>query len=189
VSLSGTQIASTLGLRSTWFSIGELSVSTSAPHVLFGSSVRVVARAVQTKGAVLQEQRPDGVWRTLRHVRGTAVVSAEPRENTAFRLRIPGASGASVDVAVRPQLRVEALGPHTLGGEVLPHVAGPVEVWRHVRGAWRIVSRPRVRPDGTFRTLLRLRPTVYRITAGDGPFAPVLRRLVVTRSMLAALKR
>jgi stage II sporulation protein D len=189
VSLSGTQIASTLGLRSTWFSIGELSVSTSAPHVLFGSSVRVVARAVQTKGAVLQEQRPDGVWRTLRHVRGTAVVSVGPTASTAFRLRVAGASGAAVPVAVRPLLRVEALGPHTLGGVVLPHAAGPVEVWRHVRGAWRVVSRPRVRPNGTFRTLLRLRPTVYRITAGDGAFAPVVRRLVITRSMLAALKQ
>ncbi len=189
VSLSGTRIASTLGLRSTWFSIGQLSVSTSTPRVLFGSSVRVVARAVETKGAVLQEERADGVWRTLRHVHGRAVLSVEPRATTAFRLRISGASGAGVDVAVRPQLRVEALGPHLLGGEVLPRVAGPVEVWRHERGAWRVVSRPRIGPNGAFRTRMRLRPTVYRITAGDGEFAPVLRRLVVTRSMLAAMQR
>ena len=189
VSLSGARIASALGLRSTWFSIGELSVSTSAPRVLYGTSVGVVARAVQTKDAVLQEQRPDGVWRTLRHVHGRAVLSVEPHESTAFRLRIPGASGAAVGVSVRPQLRVEVLGPHTLGGEVLPRVAGPVEVWRRERGAWRVVKRPQIGPNGTFRTLLRLRPTVYRITAGDGAFAPAQRRLGVTRSMLAALKR
>jgi len=34
---------------------------------------------------------------------------------------------------------------------------------------------------------LRLRATVYRITAGDGAFAPVRRRLVITRRMLAAM--
>jgi hypothetical protein len=36
---------------------------------------------------------------------------------------------------------------------------------------------------------LRLRATVYRITAGDGAFAPVVRRLVVTRRMLAAMHK
>jgi hypothetical protein len=34
---------------------------------------------------------------------------------------------------------------------------------------------------------LRLRPTVYRVTAGDGEFAPALRRIVITRSVLASL--
>jgi len=186
--LSGAEIASTLGLKSTWFSIGELSVATSASHVLYGSPVRVVARALETKGAVLQEQSTDGIWRTLRHVRGRSVLSFEPRASTAFRLHIAGASGAGVGVAVRPQLHVEPLGPRLLGGEVLPRAAGPVEVWRLERGAWRVVSRPRILPSGKFQTRLRLRPTVYRVTTGDGAFAPVLRRLVVTRSMLSSLR-
>jgi len=188
-SVSGRQVTSVLGLRSTWFSIGELSVSTSARSVLFGRSVRVAARALEAKDAVLQQQSPDGFWRTLRHVHGGSVLSLEPRASTAFRLRIPGASGTDVDVAVRPQLRVEALGPHLLGGEVLPRAAGPVEVWRHERGAWRVVAHPRILPSGQFRTRLLLRPTVYRITAGDGGFAPALRRLVVTRRMLSTLSR
>lgn len=188
-SVGASQVTSALGLRSTWFSIGELSVSTSARSVLYGRSVRVVARALEAKYAVLQEQRRDGIWQTLRHVHGRSVLSVDPRASTAFRLRIPGASGTDVDVAVRPQLRVEALGPHLLGGEVLPRIAGPVEVWRHERGAWRVVAHPWILPSGQFRTRLRLRPTVYRITAGDGAFAPALRRLVVTRRMLSSLSR
>lgn len=189
MSLSGSQVARTLGLRSTWFSIGELSLSTSAPRVRYGGYVRVVARALQTKGAVLQQQRSNGTWRTLRHVRDRSVLSFEPRVSAAFRLHIRGASGAAVNVRVVPQLRVEALGPHLLGGEVLPRTAGPVEVWRLERGVWRVVSRPRILADGSFRTPLRLRATVYRITAGDGAFAPALRRLVVTREMLSAMSR
>jgi stage II sporulation protein D len=189
VSLSGTGVARTLGLKSTWFSIGALSVTTNVRRVLYGNAVKVVARVREAKGAVLQEQSPDGVWRTLRHVHDKSVLSLEPRASAAFRLRIPGASGASVGVAVRPRLQVKPLGPRLLGGEVLPRIAGPVKVWRLERGAWHVVSRPRILSSGKFQTRLRLRPTVYRITAGDGAFAPVLRRLVVTRSMLASLRQ
>jgi stage II sporulation protein D len=187
VSLSGRGIASALGLKSTWFSIGELSVSTSAPHVLYGSSIQLVAQARDVERAVLQQQSPDGVWRTLRPVHGRAVLSLEPHASTAFRMHIAGASGAGVDVGVRPQLRVEALGRRLLGGEVLPRIAGPVEVSRLVHGVWRVVAHPRILSNGTFRTPLPLRPTVYRITAGDGVFAPAERRLVITRSALSAL--
>lgn len=188
-SLSGARVASALGLRSTWFSIGELTVSVSSPWVVYGRSVRVAAQAVKAKGAVLQERTSSGSWRDLRHIRGREVVSFEPRASTAFRLRIGRASGAGVDVGVRPQLRVRPLGPRLLGGELLPRAAGPVNVWRRVRGAWRLVARPRLLPSGAFRTPLRLRPTVYRITAGDGAFAPVMRRLVVTRAMLESLSK
>ncbi len=187
VNLGGAGIASDLGLRSTWFSIGQLSLDASTPRVLYGRSVRVVARAVGTTPAVFQEQSADGSWRTLHHVVGKSVFMVEPHASTAFRLRIAGASGASVGVAVRPQLHVKPLGPHTLGGELFPRIAGPVAVWRRVRGVWRVVSRPHVLRDGKFRSLLHLRPAVYRITAGDGAFAPALRRIVITRRLLSNL--
>jgi hypothetical protein len=186
-SVSGEQVTNALGLRSTWFSVGQLSVSTSARRVVYGGSVRVISRALDVKDAVLQEESRTGAWRTLQHVTGKSVLSVEPGASTAFRLRIAGATSSAADVAVRPQLRARPLGRRLLGGQLLPHTAGPVEVWRQVRGVWRVVARPLVRPDGTFRTPFRFRPTVYRVTAGDGAFAPVERRLVITRRMLAAM--
>jgi stage II sporulation protein D len=189
VRVSGERVTRVLGLRSTWFSIGELALSSSAPRVRYGRSVDVLARALGTKDVVLQQQSPGGVWRTLKHVHGTARLSVEPRASTAFRLRAPGVSGSGVDVGVVPQLRVQPVGPRLLAGELLPRVAGPVQVWRLERGTWRVVARPRLLGNGSFRTPLRLRATVYRITAGDGAFAPVLRRLVVTRRMLTTLSR
>jgi hypothetical protein len=51
-----------------------------------------------------------------------------------------------------------------------------------------VVAHPRILSNGTFRTPLRLRSTVYRITAGDGAFAPAQRRLVITRNMLSSLR-
>jgi stage II sporulation protein D len=189
VNVSGEQVAQALNLRSTWFSIGELSVTASAPRVRFGRPVRIVARALRAKGAVLQQQSPSGAWRTVKPVHGKSVVSLVPRWNTGFRLRMPGASGSAVTVGVVPVLSVRPAGPHLLTGEVLPRTAGPVRVWRLERGAWHIVSRPHILGNGQFRTPLRLRPVVYRITAGDGSFAPALRRLVVTRRMLSNLSQ
>jgi hypothetical protein len=188
VSLSGAGVARSLGLKSTLFSIGALSVSTSASRVRYGDSVRVVARALHTTPALLQQQTPSGAWRTLRHVDGKTVLTVEPRASTAFRLRIAGAIGTGAGVAVRPQLRAELLGPHLLGGELVPRTAGPVAVWRRVGGVWRVISRPHILQSGQFRSSLRLRPAVYRVTAGDGDFAPVLRRIVVTRRTLASLR-
>jgi SpoIID/LytB domain protein len=189
VNLSGLGIEHSLGLRSAWFSIGALSLAASTARVLYGRPVRIVARALETTPAVLQEESPDGIWRTLHHVHGRSVFSVVPRASTAFRLRIAGASGAGVGVAVRPQLFVAPLGPHVLGGALVPRTAGPVEVWRRERGVWHVVSRPHVLRSGKFQALLRLRPTLYRITAGDGAYAPALRRLVITRRMLATLKK
>jgi stage II sporulation protein D len=189
VNLSGAGIAEDLGLRSTWFSIGALSLTTSTPRVLYGRSIRLVAHALGTTRAILQEESPDGVWRTLHWVGSKSVFMVEPHASTAFRLRIAGASGASVGVAVRPQLHVKPLAPNVLSGELWPETAGPVAVWRRERGVWRVVSRPHVLRSGTFRSSLRLRPVVYRITAGDGAFAPTLRRLVVTRRMLSILSQ
>jgi hypothetical protein len=186
--VGGERVTHALGLKSTWFSIGALSVRTSASRVLYGQSVRVVARAIDAKPAVLQQQLPDGRWRTLRHIHDKSVVSLEPHASTAFRVSIPGVSSESVHVAVRPQLRVRVLGRRLIGGQLLPRVAAPVKVWRLERGVWTLVARPRVLEDGTFRTPLRLHPTTYRVTAGDGVFAPVRRRLVVTRAMLSSMR-
>jgi stage II sporulation protein D len=190
VSRSGAQVARALHLRSTWFSIGELALSTSTARVAYGGPVRVEARAIDARGAVLQQRSGDGPWRTVRRVRRPTVLSLVPRVDTSFRLGIPGARGASVDVGVVPRLTAQALGRRLLGGKLLPRAAGPVRVWRLERGVWRVVSHPRLSPDGAFRTPLRLRATTYRITAGgDGVFAPALSRLVVTRQLLATFRR
>jgi stage II sporulation protein D len=189
VVVGGTTVSRALGLKSTWFSIGALTVTTNISRALYGQTVQVVAHAVDAKPAVLQQRSPNGRWRTVQHVLDRAVFSVKPTASTAFRLRIPGASGDAVEVAVRPQLHVQALTRHRLAGTVQPRAAGPVQVWRLVRGSWTIVARPKVLQDGTFRTPLLLRPSVYRVTAGDGAFAPATKRLVITRSTLAALPR
>jgi len=186
---SGAQVARALGLRSTWFTIGVLSLTASTSLVRYGQRVRVQARAANAAGALLQERGADGSWRTVRPVRrGGVALSLVPHASTAFRLALPGTGGPSVAVAVAPRLQVQALAPRLLGGRVVPRA--PVEVWRRERGRWRVVARPILDARGVFRTPLRLRPVEYRVTVpGDGRLASAQTRLHVTRRLLASLRR
>jgi hypothetical protein len=190
VSRSGERIEQALHLRSTWFSIGDLSLSTTSTRVLYGSSVRVVARAANVDGALLQLRVADGAWHTVRQLReGGASLSLELRRCTAFRVAVPGTSGTSVSVAVAPRLYVHALGPQLLGGQVLPRPDAPVEVWRRERGQWHVVAHPILDARGTFRTPLPLRPVDYRVTvAADGRLASTQVWLHVTRRLLLSLQ-
>jgi hypothetical protein len=188
-SRSGEEVARALHLLSTWFSIGELSLSTSSTRLLYGGRVSVAARAVNVKGAVLQQKSGTGAWRTVRQVARPAQLSLEPHANTAFRLSLPGTSGTSVAVAVAPRVQVQALGPRLLGGGVLPRPDAPVEVWRRERGQWRVVAHPILDAHGKFRTPLPLRPVDYKITvAADGRLAAAQTWLHVTRRLLSTLR-
>jgi SpoIID/LytB domain protein len=185
---SGARIARALHLLSTWFSLGELQLSASSTRVSYGSPVTVAARAPNVKGALLLQRLGTGAWRTLKEVTGPTQLRVQPHANVAYRLALPGTSGTSVSVAVAPRLQVEALGPRLLGGEVSPRPDGRVEVWRRMRGVWRVVAHPILDSRGKFRTPLPLRPVDYRITVGAGVrLAGVQTRLHVTRRMLSSL--
>jgi stage II sporulation protein D len=187
---SGARIARALHLLSTWFSVGQLQLSASSTRVQYGNSVTVAARALNLEGALLLQRTATGPWQTLRKVTGPAQLQVQPRANVAFRLVLPGTSGTSLSVDVAPRLRVEALGPRLLGGEVLPRPHAAVEVWRRERGQWRVVAHPIVDSRGKFRTPLPLRPVDYRITvAADGRLAGAQTRLHVTRRMLLSLRQ
>ena len=189
VSRPAAGVARALHLLSTWFSIGSLQLSASSTHVLYGSRVTIGVRAANVRGALLQQRSPTGAWRTVQGVRHPAQLRLQPRSSTAFRLLAPGTSGTSVSVAVAPRLRVQALSPRMLGGEVSPRPDASVAVWRLVRGRWRVVAHPILDSDGKFRTPLPLRPVRYRITVAAGRLAAAETSLNVTRRMLQSLGR
>lgn len=191
---SGEQVERALHLRSTWFSIGRLSLRASRTRVLYGSQVNVVARTAGAKDAILQQQNAHGWWRTVRHVQqGVARVTVAPRASTRFRVVLrgaSGASGASVTVAVAPRLQVRLLGPRLLAGNVVPRTSAPITVWRRVRSGWRLVSRPRLTGQGAFHTPLRIRPGRYKVAVGaGGTLTSTHTQLRVTRRQLGALRR
>ena len=189
VSRSGAAVARALHLLSSWFSIGELQLSTSSTHVLYGSRLTVAARAADVGEAVLQQRSADGVWHAVQRVEHPTQLHLQPRASTAFRLVAPGTNGASVSVEVAPRLTVQALGPRLLAGEVSPRPDAPVAVWRREYGRWRVVAHPILDAAGKFKTPLPLRPVDYRITVAAGKLASTQTRLHVTRRLLQTLRQ
>jgi stage II sporulation protein D len=189
VSRSGIAVARALHLLSTWFSVGQLELSASRTHVVFGSSVTVDARAPGVKGARLQALSSDGVWRTVRRVEHRTELGVQPRASIKFRLVVPGAGQTSVSVAVAPRVKVQALSPRVIAGEVSPTPNAAVAVWRLVRGSWRVVAHPILDSNGKFKTPLPLRPVDYRITVAAGKLAATQTSLRVTRRLLQSLRK
>jgi hypothetical protein len=173
---------------SDWFSVGELQLSASSSHVLYGSHVTVTARAANVTGAQLEQQTANGVWEIVRQVAGPAQVQLQPRASTAFRLVAPGTNGTSVSVAVAPRVQVQALSPRVIAGEVSPSPDAAVTVSRLVRGRWRVVAHPILDSSGKFKTPLPLRPVDYRVTVAAGKLAGTQTSLHVTRRLLQSLR-
>ncbi|MBV8563383.1 MAG: SpoIID/LytB domain-containing protein [Actinobacteria bacterium] len=188
VRLPARQVAARLGLRSTWFSVGELSLDVSRGRVLFGGGVHLVARSSGVGRAVLQKRVGAGPWLPVRTVGGGATVTVEPRVTTQYRLSVPGVAGPELAVAVAPAVTVKPLGPSLLGGRILPRPTAPVTVLRYEPGGWRVVAHPLVGPDGAFRTPVRLRAGGYRVVVGgDSRLAAAQASLTVTKRLLASL--
>ena len=181
-------MAKNLHLLSTWFSIGQLSLSTSSVHVLYGSTVTVTARAAGVQEAVLQQRSGDGAWLAVRNVKRPTQLHLQPHASTAFRLVAPGTNGTAVSVAVAPRVQVHAESPRLLVGDVSPRPDASVAVWRLVRGQWRVIAHPILNASGGFRTPLPLRPVEYRITVAAGKLAATQTSLHLTRRQLQSLR-
>ena len=189
VTRSGAAVARSLHLLSSYFSIGQLQLDATSTHVLYGGRVTVNARAANVEGALLLEQSPTGVWRTIRQVKHPEQVSIRPHVSTAFRLVVPGTRGTSLSVSVAPRLQVQALSPRLIGGVVSPRPDASVAISRLVRGHWRVVAHPILDSSGKFRTPLPLRPVDYRVTVAAGRLAAAQTSLHVTRALLDNLRQ
>jgi SpoIID/LytB domain protein len=184
VAVSAGDLRRRLGLRSTWFSVGVLSLAAPPAPVVYGSTTRLsgVARGV---GNVLLQQRSPAGWEDVAHVpatkTGAVTVPVKPTSTTQYRLASGKAAAAAVRVAVAPLLRLYP--PRTqneLRGYMRPVLPGsPALIQRQAGMVWTTVARAKVAADGAFAAKLRLVDGTYRarVTPGHGLVAgttPVL---------------
>jgi peptidoglycan hydrolase-like amidase len=189
VTLSGLRVMRLLHLRSTWFSVGALSLTDTRSSVVFGRRVALVASAQGVGEAFLQKLTGSG-WVTLRHVNAARRVWVAPHAYTIYRLTAGRVRGPEVGVSVAPVVRARLVSSVQLSGQVLPRPSGEVTVSRFVAGGWRVVAHPRLDGRGMFHTPLRLRPGGYRIdVAGDARLAAASRTVRVTSRILASLHK
>jgi SpoIID/LytB domain protein len=177
-----------LGLASTWFDLGELSLAGSRPQVTFGGKLALAMQADGVGRAKLQRRIGAGSWKTLAVVDGRRRVTVEPRGHTLYRLATRTVSGPVVAVAVAPRLHVEPAAAAELAGAVEPALRGDLTVMRRVAAGWKVVAHPKLDAHGTFNAPLRLRPGTYRVTrAGDDRYAAATASLRVTSRLLTSL--
>jgi peptidoglycan hydrolase-like amidase len=187
--IPGAVFRQKLGLQSTWFDVGELTLTSARPRVRYGDKLTLRAQVAGIPGARLERRIGFGAWKRLKTVTGTESISVEPQAHTLYRLSMAGVTGPEVAVDVAPQLDVTPAGANALAGAVEPATAhGAISVWRRVASGWKLVAHPRLDAHGTFHTPLRLQAGNYRVqVADDGRYASATTDVHITSRLLATL--
>jgi hypothetical protein len=181
ISVTGSQLRASLGLRSTWFDVGLLSLARPVGPVVYGGSVSLsgVVRAVSAAGAMLETQQTGGVWQPLQSVvplaDGTFAATVTPTVTTTYRLVLGSVNGPSVRIPVAPSITLDPIvfGATSLSGRISPLVPGAApEVQQSADGLnWTTVTGATVDAGGAFVASLAVQPgSYYRIVlpAGHG---------------------
>ena len=107
-SVAGGTAQSALGLRSTWFSVGVLSLQPPSPNpaVAPGTRVRLSGVVRGVRGVVVQQRSSGKPWTTLRPIvpapkTGAFHFAVKPSATTDYRLVTPQDAAASVRIRVQ----------------------------------------------------------------------------------------
>lgn len=107
-SIGGEAMRSQLGLRSTWFSVGVLSLQPPTPNTPVTSGTRIVLTGVVrgVRDVVVQERMQGAPWKQLKPVAaaqtGTFRLAVRPTATTDYRLASPQDAAAFVRIRVMP---------------------------------------------------------------------------------------
>jgi hypothetical protein len=171
----GSAFQSALGLRSTWFSIGVLSLRSDASRVVFGDRVVLSGVARRVGRVILERRASGGSWRPVGvlapRADGQFAVAVRPRTTTLYRLAAGRVTAGSRRILVAARVRLYPYrGDGALAGFVRPVRAGAaVAIQRRTAaGAWRTVASTRTNADGQFRARLSVVSGAYRARATLG---------------------
>ncbi|MDQ3876616.1 MAG: SpoIID/LytB domain-containing protein, partial [Actinomycetota bacterium] len=176
VSIPGATVRRILGLRSTWFRFGVLSLARPAGAAVFGASVELTGVARGVGSVHLGQRIPGERWARAASVTprrdGTFSVRTRPRRTADYRLVAGKAASGLVRVPVAPVVRLEEGGEGRLTGTVRP--AAPrarVTIQRQAGGRWTTVATVGTGAGGTF--VVPPRPAgAYRARAVVQGFVP-----------------
>ena len=183
-SFSGGTVTSSLGLRSTWFSVSMMSLQqpTPAAPIPFGTSITLTGLVRGIAGVSLEERVYGGTWGLVGPVTpaadGSLLLPEAPTVTTDYRLAIPSTAVGYVRVRVAPLVQPADPAPGQVSGTVQPVLPGaPVEVdIQNPDLTWTALVTGNVDADGSFVLPVDIPAgTTYRIvvTPGQG-FAPGL---------------
>jgi stage II sporulation protein D len=185
LAVPGAVLRTKMGLRSTWFSVGVLSLAGPTQTVVFGGRAKLIGVARGLTQAVLQ-QRQAGTWTDVSSVKadkdGAVSVLVKPSVTTQYRLASGKVLAASVRVPVAPLTRFYPVRTQTqLRGYVRPGslVGTTVLIQKQQGAAWPTVAQTTVAANGDFVAALQLTTGIYRARVNSGHgfvvgFSPVV---------------
>jgi len=174
VEIPGANVRQRLGVQSTWFTVGVLSLSAPTATVVYGSRTQLTGVARGLSNAVLQQL--DGTaWKEVGTVKpdkdGALNMTIKPTVTVRYRLATGKVSAPSVRVPVAPLIRFRTpRTPDQLSGYVRPlSLAGArVLIQRQQGSGWATATQATVAADGSFLAKLQLTDGVYRARVGSG---------------------
>jgi len=187
-SVPATLVRTSLGLRSTWITIGVLRLDPPAAQAVYGTKLRLSGLARGLQSPVLSSS-PDGLsWKTVssftRAADGSVSTGVRPKATSRFRIQVTGAASPALLVSVAPFLRLDQpVEPDTVTGTVQPALPGVrISIERLKGTTWALVGRGPIDSNGAFHARVRLVPGSYRawVPATNGLAEGVSSTLTVT---------
>ena len=155
VTVAAATLRSAIGLRSTWFTVGVMSLSAPLPSapVAYGSPLTLVGTLRGVPGVTLEQRPSGGTWQPVGPVgSGALKLTQRPTITTDYRLATATAAAAYVRIRVAPVIQVTTFTTtQVAGSEQPPLPAAPVQVQQqNPDGTWLTVAEGVVNADGTF---------------------------------------
>jgi len=171
-SVTGATLRQDLGLRSTRFQIGWLTLTRPADPVIYGGSVRIDGIARGVGPVALEAEVPGAGWQgvasLLPDASGVFSIVVSPHLTTRYRLATATVRAAMVTVPVVPLVDA-TLAAGLVRGTVRPVVAGAsVQVQRQNGNVWTTVATGSTDPAGSFTVAAQLDHGAYRVRCAAG---------------------
>ena len=123
VQVAATKLRGAIGLRSTWFTLGVMSLAPPAPNapLPYGGQVTLSSTIRGVTGATLEQRTSGGTWQAVGPVAPGAVkLTQKPAMTTDYRLATPVAAAAYVRIRVAPLVQVTSFTTTLVTGTVQP---------------------------------------------------------------------
>ncbi len=184
--LTGNKVQADLGLRSTWFQIGLLALSSPPGAAAYGSPVTLTGTARGVPGVSLEGRTPTSGWVPVAALSpdstGAFTVKVDPQANTQYRLVAGNVRAALVRVPVAPVVTATMRG-RTVAGSLKPALAGAtVMLQRQAGSGWAVAGTASAAADGSFVFETSLAAGTYRVrwAPGQGLSSGVSQPVVVS---------
>jgi stage II sporulation protein D len=177
VTITATKLRGAVGLRSTWFTVGVLSLLPPAPNgiVTYGGQVSLGGSIRGVAGVTLEERPLGGSWQPVGPVpSGSVRLLESPSSTTDYRLATSAAAAGSVRIRVAPAITVTSFASTGVTGSVQPLLpSAALQVQQQSPDlTWTTVATGTVAADGSFDVPAALTSgAAYRITVAATGYA------------------